>query len=407
MRTAQARAWFRRDGGELLRGFIHPGVQNQRSVILGGVAATHRTPGMPRRKQQTPEAAPKIVKLPPSLRRCPRAAPAVGHSDMHQHVEAQRVQSLTDAEAAQYTAAGDAPTFARPVLQPAATTPAWMQAVRENGAHMLFAGGTASTAGLVLINSITSPEVFFTAKLAQAMLMNLPVPCLCAAAGDVVAQLLTGTRDLWKLDMRRTVSAGVIGGSLQGFGTTAWLWHLNIGIPRSMVGFDSLSQGAWLIAKVLLDSAAWGTLINTLNVCARRVAAGDSLVQAHSTWRDKIVGITRSEFKFWPAFGAVVYTCVGEAQQVNAIGFGGFIWSVYLSYAANHFAKSNEHSHFRYGRPTGVRIKASTSSLDEPEWTQGRVVLARFDGKSSQLPLHGAVGRPRISRCTSKHLFLF
>jgi hypothetical protein len=272
---------------------------------------------------------------------------------------------------------------------------------------MLFAGGTASTAGLVLINSITSPEVFFTAKLAQAMLMNLPVPCLCAAAGDVVAQLLTGTRDLWKLDVRRTVSAGIIGGSLQGFGTTAWLWHLNLGIPRSMVGFDSLSQGAWLIAKVLLDSAAWGTLINTLNVCARRVAAGDSLVQAHSTWRDKIVGITRSEFKFWPAFGAVVYTCVGEAQQVNAIGFGGFIWSVYLSYAANHFALSNAQSHFRYGRPTGVRIKAPTSSLDEPEWTQGRMVLARFDGKSSQLPLHGAVGRPRISRCTSKHLFLF
>jgi len=328
---------------------------------------------------------------------------------MQQHVEAHRVH------AAQYTAAGDAPAVcARPVCesvcpvsQPAATTPAWMQALRENGAHMLFAGGTASTAGLVLINSVTSPEVFFTAKLAQTMLMNLPVPCLCAAAGDVVAQLLTGTRDLWKLDMRRTVSAGVIGGSLQGFGTTAWLWHLNIGIPRSMVGFDSLSQGAWLIAKVLLDSAAWGTLINTLNVCARRVAAGDSLVQAHSTWRDKIVGITRSEFKFWPAFGAVVYTCVGEAQQVNAIGFGGFIWSVYLSYAANHFAKSNEHSHFRYGRPTGVRIKASTSSLDEPEWTQGRVVLARFDGKSSQLPLLGVVGRPRVSRCTSKHLFHF
>lgn len=351
--------------------------------------------------RQPRPAVSKIVRLPPSLRRFPPTVPAVGNSDMHQHVEVQH-------PAAGGHLAGDVPAVcARPVLQPAATDPAWMQAVKENGAHILLAGGMVSTAGLVLMNSVTSPEIFFTAKLAQTQLMNLPVPCLCAAAGDVVAQLLTGTRALWKLDVRRTLSAGVIGGSLQGFGTTAWLWHLNLAIPRSLVGFDSWSQGGWLIAKVLLDSAAWGTLINALNVCARRVAAGDSLVQAHSILRDKIVGITRSEYKFWPAFGAVVYTCVGEAQQVNAIGFGGFIWSVYMSYATNHSAKSNEQSHFRYGRPTGVRIKAPTSSLDEPEWTQGRMVLARFDGKSSELPLHGAVGRPRISRCSSQHLFHF
>eukprot|EP00802_Teleaulax_amphioxeia_P013473 Tamp_13524.p1 GENE.Tamp_13524~~Tamp_13524.p1 ORF type:complete len:402 (-),score=81.95 Tamp_13524:113-1318(-) len=375
----------RQDAGRLPAAFYH--------------AARAQRPKM--RPVQPQPLVLKIVKLPPSLRRLPRAAPAM--TTQQQLEKAHLVEAMTSAQVAQYAAAaghsaGDIPTvYARPILE-VDRTPQWIQAVKENGAHALLAGGAAGMAGLALFNAATCSAVFFTPQLAQTMLMNIPTPFLCAAAGDVVAQVVTGTREISKLDRRRILAAGLIGGVLQGFGTTAWLWHLNHAIPRSMVGFDNLSQGAWLLAKVLFDSAAWGTVINTLNVGARRVAAGDSVIQAYSTWKDKIVSITKSEYKFWPAFGAVIYTCVPEAQQVNGFGFGGLIWSIYLSYAANHGVSSNQQGFFRYGRPTGVRIKAPTSSLDEPEMPRGQMVLARFNVKSSELPLHGAVGRPRISR---------
>lgn len=290
--------------------------------------------------------------------------------------------------------AGDIATvYARPL--PPDTETSYVATLQENSHNLLVLGSVGGMAAVVAMNGLTTDQVFFTGMLAKQMIWNLPVASICAGAGDVVAQLLTGTKAR-NLDGRRVVAAGAIGGALQGFGTTSWLWHLNLAIPRSVIGFDSLPQLTMLAGKVILDSAVWGTSINTLNVLARRIAAGDSVVQAYHTWRDKILGITRSEFKFWPAFGAVVYTCVPEAQQVNAFGVGGFIWSVYLSYAASHGVKSNSKGLFRYGRPVGVRM--TTRMLCEQPKATGKLVPARFDVKLNVLPSLGTVGRPRMTR---------
>ena len=387
MQTSLARnvQWVtrRQDAGHLSVAFFHAARahRSQRSIF---------PPSRPCNSSGSKEQF-KIVKLPPSLRRFP----AMGQQDGRWPRQFQ----FTPADEHQFGAvvghsAGDIPTvYARPIKQPA---PSRLNAtLQQHGAHMLLMGGISGMAIVALFNGVTTAEIFFTTKMAQTMVSNIPFAGCCASAGDVVAQLMTGT-GLKKLDFRRVIAAGAIGGMLQGFGTTAWLWNLNISIPRSLVGFDDLSKFTWLTGKVLLDSAAWGTVINTINVGARRIAAGDSVIQAYHNWREKILSITQSEFKFWPAFGALVYTCVPEAQQVNAFGLGGFVWSVYLSYAANHGVTSNKKGLFRYGRPTGVRVPASSSSLDDP--VTGRVVLARFDVKSTALPLHGAAGRPRAKR---------
>lgn len=273
----------------------------------------------------------------------------------------------------------------------------YSQSVKEHAAHIMFISGMAGMGSIALVNGLTSHEVFFTAELARAMVSNIPIAGMCAGMGDIVAQVMTGT-NIQKLDIRRVFAAGLIGGVLQGVGTTAWLWHLNMAIPRSLVGFDSLSQVVALAGKVIIDSALWGTTINTLNVGMRRIAAGDSLVQAHQTWSEKLPSITRSEFKFWPAYGSMVYTCVPDLQQVNVFGIGGFIWSVYLSYAANHGVTSNSKGLFRYGAPKGVRTKP----IEIEQTHVGRLIPAAFNSRSSSLPLHGSAGRPRVPRTSGK-----
>lgn len=278
----------------------------------------------------------------------------------------------------------------------------YRSSIEKHAAHIMIMSGAAGMGGIALVNGLTSHEVFFTAELARTMVCNTPIAGMCAAMGDVVAQMLTGT-NIKKLDTRRVVAAGLIGGVLQGVGTTAWLWHLNLAIPRSLVGFDSPSQVFALAGKVIIDSALWGTMINTLSVGLRRIAAGDSLIQAHQTWSEKLPSITRSEFKFWPAYGSMVYTCVPDLQQVNVFGIGGFIWSVYLSYAANHGVTSNSKGLFRYGAPKGVRTRKIVDEMEKtPVFTVGRLVPAAFNSKSSSLPLHGAAGRPRVPRTSGK-----
>jgi len=288
---------------------------------------------------------------------------------------------------------GDIATvYARPLPDHVQST--YMKTLRDTGAHMLVVGGLGGMVAVALCNGLTTSEHFFSTTMASNMIGNLPVAGLCAISGDAVAQMLSG-KGIQQLNMRRAISAGLIGSVLQGFLTTGWIWNLNLAIPRSMIGIDSLSQVGWLAIKVGMDSALWGSVMNTINVVARRIAAGDSVVQAYHNWREIILGITRDEFKFWPAFGAMVYTCVPEAQQVNAFGVGGFIWSVYLSCAANTGVTSNAKGLFRYGKPTGVRM--SNVLNVEQNQVVGRLLTMRFDDRSSALPLHGAIGRLRAS----------
>ena len=288
---------------------------------------------------------------------------------------------------------GDIATvYARPLPDHVQST--YMKTLRDTGAHMLVVGGLGGMVAVALCNGLTTSEHFFSTTMASNMIGNLPVAGLCAISGDAVAQMLSG-KGIQQLNMRRAISAGLIGSVLQGFLTTGWIWNLNLAIPRSMIGVDSLSQVGWLAIKVGMDSALWGSVMNTINVVARRIAAGDSVVQAYHNWREIILGITRDEFKFWPAFGAMVYTCVPEAQQVNAFGVGGFIWSVYLSCAANTGVTSNAKGLFRYGKPTGVRM--SNVLNVEQNQVVGRLLTMRFDDRSSALPLHGAIGRLRAS----------
>jgi len=329
----------------------------------------------------------QLSKLPVSVSKFPAMPPSLS-------VEQAYIATKADRGDIAGHSAGDVVTvYARPL--PPAPESSYMTTFQENRQHLLIMGSVGGMAAVAAMNGLTTTEVFFTGMMAKQMVCNVPVASICAGAGDIVAQLMTGTKAR-NLDGRRVVAAGAIGGALQGFGTTGWLWNLNLAIPRSVIGFDGLHQLSMLAGKVLLDSALWGTIINTLNVLARRVAAGDSVVQAYHTWRDKILEISRAEFKFWPAFGSIVYTCVPEAQQVNAFGVGGFIWSVYLSYAASHGVKSNSKGLFRYGRPVGVRMTAPML-VEQPKVT-GKLVPARFDAKSDVLPLLGTVGRPRMTR---------
>ena len=329
----------------------------------------------------------QLSKLPVSVSKFPAMPPPPQNEQGFYHAH------MDMSDFAGHSAGDIATVYARPLPLP--QEPSYAATLQENAAHLLLMGGAGGMAALAAVNGLTTNEVFFTTMMAKQMVCNVPVASMCASAGDVVAQLMTGTKAK-NIDGRRVVAAGAIGGALQGFGTTGWLWNLNLAIPRSMIGFDSLQQLGMLGGKVLIDSAMWGTVINTLNVLARRIAAGDSVIQAYHTWRDKIVSITKSEFKFWPAFGSVVYTCVPEVQQVNAFGVGGFIWSVYLSYAASHGVTSNCKGLFRYGRPIGVRM-TTPMHVEQPKVT-GRLVPVRFEAKSNVLPLHGAVGRPRMTR---------
>jgi len=392
--------------------------QLQRSQVIGRLAAAsyHGTAQLSsqarsHRSQRTIFAASKshnvkeqlqLTRLPTHLKRFP----SMTHPSMtprpqdKMRADAQFTPTEEDAygPVVGHSAGDIATVYARPL--PAPVQSSYMTTLQENGAHLLVLGSFSGIASIALLNGLNSSEVFFSTTLAANLFSNVPVAGLCALSGDMVAQLMTGTA-LKQLDMRRALSAGVIGGVLQGFGTTGWLWNLNLAIPRSVIGIDGLSEIGWLAVKVGIDSAFWGSIMNTVNVIARRIAAGDSVVQAYHNWREIILSITRAEFKFWPAFGALVYTGVSEAQQVNAFGIGGFIWSVYLSYAANTGVKSNAKGLFRYGRPIGVRMSAPLNV--EQSQVVGRLVPVRFDDKSSALPLHGAVGRPRVSRpCPGK-----
>ena len=304
------------------------------------------------------------------------ASTGIAAQDLLQHQPAQR------AAATGHQAGGSASGLQDSPAQPRGGRLA--MALRTHGAHVLLVGGVGGMGVVSLLNMGLHPDaVYLSWNMLKTMVCNVPVAGFCAAGGDIVAQVMTGSK-LRHLDLRRTVAAGVIGGSLQGFGTTMWVAQLNSVIPRSMIGFESASQLAWTLNKVLVDSAFWGTCLNTANIFLRRLAAGDSLKQAHANWKDMILDVTRGEFKFWPAFGAMVYVLVQPGNQVNAFGVGGFIWSVYLSFMANYNVASDNRGPFRYGRPSGVRIKPlkdkalAASHLQSPRTSLDSINFSRL-----------------------------
>lgn len=354
-----------------------------------------------------------VMKIPASQSRYPAMSPRPEMEDAQQATGAHDLlQGSHSYVAVAGHSAGDGSAFLQRTPSggtSARPSPAGiLGTLKKHRAHVLLLGGMSGMASVVLFNGVTSSEIFVTAQMAKNMLMNVPLTALCSGTGDVVAQMMTGTR-LQSIDWRRVVAAGSIGGILQGFGTTAWVWHLNESIPRSIIGLESLSEQAMLAWKVGIDSAFWGTVINTLNITLRRVAAGDSLVQAYHNWHTKIMDVTKGEFKFWPAFGSAVYLFVPDAQQVNVFGFGGLIWSIYLSFMANHGVASNAKGLFRYGarRPSGVRTRPAPAPAMTHQDIAARLVPARHGETSFAAAvrvrgLQVAMGRPRPSRVVSR-----
>eukprot|EP00960_Hanusia_phi_P057132 763466-Hanusia_phi.AAC.8 len=246
----------------------------------------------------------------------------------------------------------------------------------ERKSQILLTSATAGMMSAIAICNIPgSEEVALNSETLSMMFRNAPLAISCSALGDLVAQKLSGVA---KIDWKRTISAGAIGTVLAGFGTTVWLSNLNMLIPREMVGFDSLGKFNALFFKVVFDSATWGTFMNSANIVLRRLAGGDSLSEAYNSWKNTIMPVTKSEFKFWPAWGAMVYTAIPLEEQVNAFAVGGLIWNVYLSWMSNSkAAQATSLKKAKYGKPVGLNFPRKCV-MDLKSLTGSRSTLQHF-----------------------------
>ncbi|EKX31133.1 hypothetical protein GUITHDRAFT_122660 [Guillardia theta CCMP2712] len=263
-----------------------------------------------------------------------------------------------------------------------------LQSLEGRMPQFLFNSAAAGMAAALVYCNVHVPEAALSMEVFDQILRNIPLAATCAMMGDAVAQGVDqrhrGVAEV-KVDWNRLLSAGAVAGLLQGGGTTIWLCNLNMLMPGSMVGFDSLSKFGALMGKVIVDSYIWGTLTNTFNIILRRLCARDSLGHAVSQWKRNIVNVTVSEFKFWPGWGAMVYAYVPVTEQVNAFAIGGFIWSVYLSWVANSVPQdkldvSINRRYSRYGCPVGLKLQK------HPRYTPAAVSLLSSQGGSTLPP---------------------
>lgn len=193
---------------------------------------------------------------------------------------------------------------------------------------VLISAASMTFAALVAVVTIAEgvgPAGWLTYESCQH---TLPTSLSLFVASDLVAQKITGK----KLDLKRSMWAGLIGCLVNSFGFGIFLHYIEALIPSETVGLLGGSKmAANLFVKTILDSFVWGTISNSLSILLRRLSAGDSLLQAFHVWKGLIMEVFGSEFKFWPYWQGACYSMIPVESRVQWVALGAFLWNTYLS----------------------------------------------------------------------------
>ena len=184
----------------------------------------------------------------------------------------------------------------------------------------------------------------------ESGLSRVPLSSSLFFASDFIAQKIELKS---KLDFRRMISAGCIGGLLNGVGFVFWLHYVEAVFPLPPSGGNGLTivRLAQLFAKACLDTMVWGTISNCIGLILRRIAAGDSTKEAARLWSQRYTEVFMTGYKFWPCWQSITYSVVPSDSRVYFVAVGAFFWNTYLSLQSSHGLEdvlANRVKHFSF-----------------------------------------------------------
>ncbi|EWM28334.1 mpv17-like protein [Nannochloropsis gaditana] len=170
----------------------------------------------------------------------------------------------------------------------------------------------------------------------QPIRANLISGILMVAVGDGISQAIevdakTGQKKCtsWRdLSLRRLANAGFAGAVFNG-----------VLLPQWYLLLHKLSPGAetpkTIAAKILGNCVAWGCVGNAAIMAMRRVLDGESWHDAEQAVRRDLWGVMMNDYKIWPLYDVLCFTCIPRHLHGLSTGTLGIVWATYLSYVTH------------------------------------------------------------------------
>lgn len=170
----------------------------------------------------------------------------------------------------------------------------------------------------------------------QPIRANLISGILMVALGDGISQAIevdskTGLKKCtsWReLSPRRLANAGFAGAVFNG-----------VLLPQWYLLLHKLSPGAetakTIAAKILGNCVAWGCVGNAAIMAMRRMLDGESWAQTERAVRRDLWGVMKNDYKIWPLYDVLCFTCIPRHMHGLSTGTLGILWATYLSYVTH------------------------------------------------------------------------
>lgn len=170
----------------------------------------------------------------------------------------------------------------------------------------------------------------------QPIRANLISGVLMVALGDGISQAIevdskTGLKKCtsWReLSPRRLANAGFAGAVFNG-----------VLLPQWYLLMHKVSPGAetakTIAAKILGNCVAWGCVGNAAIMAMRRMLDGESWEQTERAVRRDLWGVMKNDYKIWPLYDVLCFTCIPRHMHGLSTGTLGIVWAAYLSYVTH------------------------------------------------------------------------
>ncbi|GAB5031112.1 pxmp2 4 family protein 4-like [Nannochloropsis oceanica] len=182
----------------------------------------------------------------------------------------------------------------------------------------------------------TLGRVYSNWMMEQPIRANLISGVLMVALGDGISQAIevdpeTGLKKCksWRdLSPRRLANAGFAGAVFNG-----------VLLPQWYLLMHKVSPGAetakTIAAKILGNCVAWGCVGNAAIMAMRRMLDGESWEQTERAVRRDLWGVMKNDYKIWPLYDVLCFTCIPRHMHGLSTGTLGIVWAAYLSYVTH------------------------------------------------------------------------